>query len=63
MALLVINGDDLSQKLHGFTLMCKTCQSNRVTLEIDWAAYPSCSWAKVSVICEDCKSDETIYDA
>ncbi len=62
MAVLVINGSELSEKLCGFRLVCKECGSRRVTLDIDWAAYPSCSWFKVIVICEDCKYDEVLYD-
>jgi hypothetical protein len=61
MARLVVNSDDLSEKLTGFDLKCKECGSNRVTLDIDWAAYPSCSWCRVTVICEDCKRDEEVY--
>jgi hypothetical protein len=61
MARLVINSDDLSEKLTGFELKCKECWSNRVTLDIDWAAYPSASWCNVTVICEDCKHDEDVY--
>lgn len=63
MALLVINSDDFSDRLRGFALSCKACGSSRVTLDINWAAYPSCSWATVTVICDACKQDETIYDA
>ena len=61
MARLVINSSDLSEKLAGFELKCKICGSKRVTLDIDWAAYPSGSWFNVDVICEDCKHDEEIY--
>lgn len=61
MAILVINSNDLSEKLTGFALKCNQCESNRVTLDINWAAYPSASWCKVTVICNDCKHDEEIY--
>jgi hypothetical protein len=60
-AKLVINSNDFTEKLTGFSLSCKNCKSNHVTLDIDWAAYPSASWVKVNVICEECKSDEEIY--
>lgn len=59
MAVLIINGQDFSEN---FSLKCNKCQSNKVGLDIDWAAYPSASWFKVSVICEECKQDETIFD-
>lgn len=62
MARLIVDGDDFSEKLKEFSITCKKCGSKKVTFDIDWAAYPSCSWLKLSVICEDCKVDETIYD-
>ena len=61
MAILILNDDDFSGKLQNFRLNCKNCGSSKVTLDIDWAAYPSCSWLNVNVICEECKHDEEIY--
>jgi hypothetical protein len=61
MARLVINSDDFTAKLKEFSLKCNECGSENVTLDIDWAAYPSASWFTVEVICEDCKKDEKIY--
>jgi len=61
-ARLVINHDDFSSKLTGFALQCSQCGSRQVTLDIDWAAYPSASWCKVDVICEQCHFDEEIID-
>jgi len=60
MARLVINEKDFSEKLTAFSLSCMSCGSSRVTLDIDWAAYPSASWLKVNVICEECAHDEEI---
>lgn len=62
MAILVINSEDYSEKLTGFELTCTSCGSKRVTLDLDWAAYPSDSWCKVTTICEDCHRDETVYE-
>lgn len=62
MARLVINSAEFTKKLRDFTLKCNECESSNVTLDIDWAAYPSSSWCEVTVICEDCKKDETIYE-
>jgi len=62
MARVIINDYDFSKKLKEFSLSCNECGSKNVTLDINWAAYPSASWCTVSVICEDCKKDETIYD-
>ena len=61
MAVLIINDEDFSQKLKDFSLSCKNCESKNVKLDIDWANYPSCSWFKVLVICNDCLIDEEIY--
>ncbi len=61
MAILVINSEDFSKKLTGFELKCKECGSNNVTLDIDWASYPSSSWMSVIVSCNECKKDEEIY--
>lgn len=61
MALLVINGTDLSQKLQDFSLTCKQCGCKDVTLDIDWAAYPSCSWLDITLSCGTCHSDEKIH--
>lgn len=62
MARLVINSDEFTKKLERFSFKCSECGSSAVTIDIDWAAYPSCSWLKIIAICDDCKSDETIYD-
>lgn len=59
---LVVNSRDLSERLREFSLACK-CGSRRVTLDVDWAAYPSASWLKITLICDDCHADEEIYDA
>lgn len=61
MARLVINSTDLSEKLHSFSLRCDKCESARVTLDIDWASYPSASWLKIDIICDDCKHDEEVF--
>ena len=61
MAILTINSTDLSEKLTGFELRCNECGSDRVTLDIDWAAYPSAIWMVITVICESCKKDEMVY--
>lgn len=63
MARLVVNSQDFTEKLHKFVLRCKECNSNKVTLDIDWAAYPSSSWCNITVICENCHHDEEIYEA
>lgn len=60
-ARLVINGDDFTTKLQDFTLACNKCGSHRITLDIDWAAYPSGAWCQITAICEDCGHDEEIY--
>jgi hypothetical protein len=61
MAILVINDRDLSEKLKDFSLTCNNCGSKKVTLDIDWAAYPSASWMNVTLSCADCHKDEDIY--
>jgi len=61
MAILIINNEDFSNKLKEFEFKCKECGSSNVTLEIDWAAYPSASWMNITVICGDCMNDEQIY--
>ena len=61
-ARLVINSADLSSKLKDFSLSCGKCSSRDVTLDIDWAAYPSASWMSVTVVCEECKHEEEIFD-
>lgn len=61
MAILIINSEDMSEKLMGFELKCRKCGSNRVALDIDWAAYPSVSWCTVTVICKSCNHDEIVY--
>ena len=63
MAILVINSHNLSSKLKDFSFACNKCGSNKVTLDIDWAAYPSAAWCRITVICDACKQDEEIYDA
>lgn len=63
MARLLINDEDHSKKLKEFSLACNKCNSKNVTLDIDWAAYTSGSWCKVSIICENCKKSEEIYCA
>jgi hypothetical protein len=60
MARLVVNGEDFSSQLTRFTLQCNECGSEKVALDIDWAAYPSCSWCTISVICEFCHHEEII---
>jgi hypothetical protein len=62
MAILIINDSDYSAKLKNFSISCKECGSTNVTLEVDWAAYPSGAWCKVRTICEGCKAEEDIYD-
>ena len=62
MAILVINSENYSERLVGFELRCRGCGSTRVTLDIDWAAYPSASWCRVVTICDDCHRDEQIYE-
>lgn len=62
MAILVINGEDYSERLTSFSLTCKCCSGTNVELEVDWAAYPSAAWCKVTTICKDCHNDETIYE-
>lgn len=61
MAILVINNEDFTEKLKDFALKCKNCDGGEVELEIDWAAYPSASWCKVTVICKACHNDEEVY--
>lgn len=63
MAILLVNDTDFSSKLKEFSLQCNSCNSSKVTLDIDWAAYPSASWFKITVSCEDCHTDEDIYDS
>jgi hypothetical protein len=63
MALLVINSEDYSERLKDFQITCNGCGGKRVTLDIDWAAYPSASWCKVTASCEDCHRDETVYES
>ena len=61
MALLIINRKDYSNKLKGFALQCKACGSNNIELEVDWAAYPSDSWCRITTICKHCHAEEEIY--
>jgi len=61
MAILVINSEEFSEKLKGFEFKCNECTSSNVTLDIDWAAYPSASWMTVTVICENCNKEEVVY--
>lgn len=61
MAILVLNGVDFTEKLCGFEFKCLKCHSPKVTLDIDWAAYPSASWFNVTVVCDECHNDEQIY--
>ena len=63
MARLILNSNDFTNKLKAFSLKCNECGSDNVTLDIDWAAYPSCSWMNICIICDDCKHDEIIYDS
>lgn len=62
-ARLVINSDDFSQKLTSFTLSCKNCGSNKVTLDVDWVSYPSASWLKIAAICDECNHDECVFES
>lgn len=62
MARLVVNSSELSNKLINFSLECSSCNSNNVTLDIDWAAYPSSSWLRILLVCDDCKKDEEVFD-
>jgi len=62
-ARLVINSADFSAKLSGFNLSCTKCGSKAVTLDVDWAAYPSASWCKVTAICDACHHDEEVYES
>lgn len=43
-----------------FEIRCRACQSYDITIEIDWAAYPSCSWNKSTIICRSCHQEEMI---
>lgn len=61
MARLIINETDFA-KLKNFSLQCRACNSFRVTIDVDWAAYPSASWCDIKIICEDCKREEYIYE-
>ena len=63
MTRLLLENEDFSCKLEDFILQCKKCGSFKVTIDIDWAAYPSCSWLNVTLICEDCKHDEEVYES
>lgn len=62
MARLTINAADFSEKLRDFSLSCAKCGAKEVTLDLDWAAYPSASWCKVTVICDQCHNDEVVYE-
>ena len=62
MARLIIQDEDFSSKLKDFSITCKECGGKNVTLDIDWACYPSCCFGGATLICEDCHKDETIYD-
>lgn len=62
MAILLINNEDFTEKLSGFTFRCNKCGSEKVAFDIDWAAYPSASWFKITVICADCYYEEDVYD-
>ena len=61
-ARLVVNGDEFATKMVQFSLKCLQCGSRRVTLDIDWAAYPSGSWCHITFDCLNCKYEETIYE-
>jgi hypothetical protein len=63
MARLIINATDFSEKLHSFSLRCVKCGAREVTLDLDWAAYPSASWCKMTVICDQCHTDEVLYES
>jgi hypothetical protein len=58
-----INGDDFSEKLKDFSISCKNCNSKNVTLDVESYSYPSASWFRVEIICNDCKHDEEIYSS
>lgn len=60
MAILIINKEDFSERLKDFNITCKKCKSNKVELVVNWAAYPSCAWFGIDVICTDCKHGEEI---
>lgn len=62
MARLVVNSDDFSNRLRKFEMKCRSCNSGNVTLDIDWASYPSASWFNITIICDDCHHDEKIYE-
>ncbi len=49
--------------LEKFRISCEGCGSRNVTLSIDVAMYPSCSWASASISCDDCFADEELMDS
>lgn len=49
--------------IHKFRIECVACGSKNVTIDIDWASYPSCSWNNGTIICRDCHVDEEIYES
>lgn len=62
MAILIINSEDYSEKLQDFELTCKSCGSRKITLDLDWAAYPSAQWCRLITSCGECHRDEEIYE-
>lgn len=63
MAILTVGFGNRPEKLNSFDVKCKACGSENVELQIDWAAYPSASWNKLTIVCNDCFVDEKVYDS
>jgi ribosomal protein S27E len=53
---------DVTPELKGFKLQCEKCNSEDVILEIDWAAYPECTWFNIYVKCAACEHNQTVYE-
>jgi hypothetical protein len=61
MATFTVNDQDLTDKLRDFYVGCESCGSPKTEMEIDWAAYASCSWCNVTVRCVICGHEQSVY--
>lgn len=62
MAIVTLD-KEVFKSLTKFEVKCKSCNSQNIELEIDWASYPSCEWNNVTLICKDCKEAEICYES
>lgn len=62
MAAIVVINSDVLKTLEKFQFTCKSCQSDKIEIEISWGAYPSASWNRTIMICKNCHQDEELTD-